>query len=205
MAAPLLPVPLSSLMARRVTRTICLKAAENIVLAAGFADQLGLPLNRFVTVLWEGGQSIGTIQTRQGLFIERMSKWLRYRNVSPAYLWVIENGPAKGLHSHILIHVPSKHLKAFKRKAPTWVDGPIDKSTVDIRRTRYGHGLNRWNGLKGRLRYILKGGDKAVSSLMRINLKHQGTVVGKRSGTSQNIGVKARQLKERWAANEISF
>ena len=192
-------------MARRVTRTIGLKAAENIVMAAGFADQLGLPLNRFVTVRWEGRQSIGTIQTRQGLLIERMSKWLRYRNVPPAYLWVIENGLARGLHSHILIHVPSEHLKAFKRKAPTWIDGTIDKSTVDVRRTRYGHGLDRLNGLKGRLRYILKGGDEQVSRLISVDLKHQGTVAGKRSGTSQNIGVKARQLKERWATNEISF
>ena len=31
----------------------------------------------------------------------------------------------------------------------TWVDGEIDKSTVDIRRTRYGHGLYRWIGYQG--------------------------------------------------------
>jgi len=190
-------------MARRATATISLKAAENLIMAAGVADQMDLPLNRFVTVDWESAECVGRMQDIQGLFLERMSKWLKYRNVIPAYLWVIEDGRVKGLHSHILVYVPSEHLSDFKRKVPAWVDGDIDKSTINIQLTPYGDSPSRLNGIKGRLRYILKGGDEEVSSLMGVNLKHQGTVIGKRCGTSQNIGVKARQSKERLAGGGI--
>ena len=184
-------------MARRATATISLKAAENLIMAAGVADQMDLPLNRFVTVDWESAECVGRMQDIQGLFLERMSKWLKYRNVIPAYLWVIEDGRVKGLHSHILVHVPSEDLSDFKRKVPAWVDGDIDKSTINIQRTPYRDSPSRLNGIKGRLRYILKGGDADVSVLLNVNQKHQGTVIGKRCGTSQNIGVKARQSKER--------
>jgi len=175
-------------MPRRTTTDIPLRAAENVIMAAGFADQIGLPLNRFVTVAWEWAQCVGRIQDHQARFLERMSKWLKYRGVVPAFVWVIENGPTKGLHSHIAVHVPSEHLAGFKRKARTWVDGDVDKNTINIQRTRYGNGESRLNGIKGRLRYLLKGGDGDVAALLRIDQKHQGAVTGKRCGTSQNLG-----------------
>lgn len=166
-------------------------------MAARFAYHLALPLNRFVTVDWESAECVGRMQDIQGRFLERMGKWLRYRNVIPAYLWVIEDGRVKGLHSHILVHVPSEHLSDFKRKVPAWVDDDIDQSTVDVRRTRYGDGPSRLSGIKGRLRYILKGSDADVSVLLNVNLKHQGTVVGKRCGTSQCLGAKSRQMQRK--------
>ena len=164
-------------------------------MAAGFADHLALPLNRFVTVDWESAECVGRMQDIQGRFLERMGKWLRYRNVTRAYLWVIENERVKGLHSHILVHVPSEYLSDFNRNVPAWVDGDIDQSTVDVRRTRYWEGPSRLSGIKGRLRYILKGGDADVSVLHNVNQMHQGTVVGKRCGTSQSLGAKSRQLQ----------
>jgi len=56
------------------------------------------------------------------------------------------------------------------------------------------HAIN----LEVALGYVLKGADpKAASQFGLERLEHGGRVIGKRCGTSQNIGAKARKAKDR--------
>lgn len=179
---------------------IKLALAENIIQAAGYADQVGLPLNRHLTISWEHAQCIGRVQDVQGKFLERFSKWIRYHGGNPAYVWSIENGPALGYHSHIFCHVPTDLFRSFKRMVPGWIDGEPNQSgptkTFKVTTIKYGVGVRRLNRLKGVTRYILKAANDETAELFGIIQKPQsaGVVFGKRLGTSQNIGRAARVL-----------
>lgn len=181
-----------------MVRDIKLAAAENAIQAVGYASLIGLTLNRHVTVSWEHAQCVGRTQDIQGKFLERYSKWIRYHGDSGAYVWSIENGAALGYHSHIFLHVPPQYFRPFMAKLPDWIDGDVDQSggtrTYRVTTIKYGTGMNRLNPLKGVTRYILKAANDETSEMFCIIQRPDkaGVVVGKRIGTSQNIGRKAR-------------
>jgi hypothetical protein len=182
----------------KANRQITLSAAENAIQAVGYADLIGLPLNRHLTVSWEHAQCVGRVQDVQGRFLERFCKWVRYHGVVGAYVWSIENGAVLGYHSHIFLHVPSCLLKPFMGKLPDWIDGDVDQSggtkTYKVTTIKYGCGVMRFNRLKGITRYILKAANDDAAQLLGIIQQPDkaGVVIGKRTGTSENIGRKAR-------------
>jgi hypothetical protein len=182
----------------KITENIKVAPAENVIQAAGFADQIGLFLNRHLTVSWEHAQCIGRVQDIQGKFLERYSKWIRYHGAVAAYVWSIENGRTLGYHSHIFCHVPPNLFMGFKSMVPRWIDGEVDQSgplkTSKITTIKYGVGVCRLNRLKGVTRYILKAANDDTAELFGIIQRPDkaGVVMGKRLGTSQNIGRKAR-------------
>ena len=186
----------------KANHQIKLASAENVIQAAGYADQVGLPLNRHLTISWEHAKCIGRVQDVQAKFLERFSKWIRYHGCTPAYAWSIENGPVLGYHSHIFCYVPSILLADFKKMVPRWIDGEPDQSgatkTFKVTTIKYGDGVRRLNKLKGVTRYILKAANDETAELFGINQKPQdtGIVFGKRVGTSQNIGRVARERRE---------
>lgn len=186
----------------KANHQIKLAWAENIIQATGYADQVGLPLNRHLTIGWEHAQCIGRVQDIQAKFLERFSKWIRYHGGIPAYVWSIENGPVLGYHSHIFCHVSSALLTDFKKMVPRWIDGEPDQSgatkTFKVTTIKYGAGVRRLNRLKGVTRYILKAANDETAELFGIIQEPQkaGVVFGKRLGTSQNIGRAARLLTE---------
>jgi hypothetical protein len=180
------------------TMQIHLNAAENIIQAIGFSNQIGLPLNRFLTISWEHAQAVGRVHDNQGRFLERYMKWIRYYRSTGAYVWSIEQGRVWGYHSHVLIHVPLKLIGSFKKSVPNWINGDVDQSghakTFDIQKINAGYGIAQLNPLKGITRYLLKAANDEVSEILSIRREPQkaGIVVGKRVGTSQNIGRAAR-------------
>ncbi len=182
----------------KAARFINLPSAENAIQAVGYADQIGFPLNRHLTVSWEHAQCLGRVQDLQGGLLERYSKWIRYHNSGAAYVWSIENGAVLGYHSHIFVHVPRLLLKGFRKRLPQWIGGNVDQSgptkTYAITTIKYGGGIRRWNRLKGVTRYILKAANDETAEMFNIIPRPDkaGVVVGKRIGTSQNIGRKAR-------------
>ena len=179
--------------------SIKLGSAENVIQAAGYADQIGLPLNRHLTITWELAQCVGRVQDIQTRFLARYAKWICYHGSKPTYVWAIENGPVWGYHSHILIHVPSHLYKNFRKMVPRWIDGEPDQSghtkTYLPTQVRYGFGISRWNRLKGVVCYILKGVESEAANLLGIDPRPDkaGIVFGKRCGTSENIGRAARK------------
>lgn len=184
---------------RKISISISLNSADNAIQAVGYADQIGRPLNRFVTIDWQLAQCLGRFQDVQGKFFERFSKWARYRNFGVAYVWALENSRDIGIHSHILIHVPSHHLIDFKRIVPKWIDGDVDQSgatkTFKIQTVKYHSGADRLNPVKKATKYLLKGiSDQARQILTPIEDRGpQGVIVGRRCGTSESIGRTARK------------
>lgn len=176
------------------SRHIPLYAAQNFCAAVGYANQTDKRLNRHLTISWEMAQTVGRIQDVQVAFLARMSKWLQYRHVTPVYAWVLELGGYRGLHGHYLIHVPSEHLRAFKRMVPRWIarNGDVDRDTWKLTHVRYGAGTNELNAVKGITRYMLKGLEADAAELLGIQPVPQGVIHGKRIGTSQSIGAAAR-------------
>ncbi len=181
----------------RLSQEISAAQVENLVQAAGFAALIGLPLNRHLTILWKQANCIGRVQDIQGRFIERLRKWLEYRGVVPAFVWVVERGRENGLHSHIVVHVPAAHREAFRQMLPRWIDGDVDAKTVKLTSVRYRVGDGYLSAVKGLLRYLLKGAARRSTNQLGITHRPQGLVMGKRAGTSQNLGPLARGLRSR--------
>jgi hypothetical protein len=49
--------------------------------------------------------------------VEAARRWLKRRGVEAAFIWVLEVGPVKGLHAHILLHCPDEHYSDFSKLA----------------------------------------------------------------------------------------
>jgi len=168
-----------------------------------FADQIGCTLTGWLTITWGLTDTEGRIQQRQVNFSELYAKWAKYNRFIPAYVWSIENGPNNGLHSHILIHVPSKLRLTFMKMIKSWLGQragiSCDEKPAKFKKQHYGEGLKRWNAVKGTVRYMLKaiGGHWGKLLKIRPDPEGAGEVTGKRIGTSRNLGEAARLQHKR--------
>lgn len=186
----------------RASRTSdCLTARQVELLLEGavFAWRIGLPLNRHLTVHWEqGGVPDCEGASATGAFLKSLGDSIRKAGGDFAAIWARENGDGKGSHSHILAHVPAGHLGMVKRLQRRWVS----KATGQPYRARAlrgraiagaREGVDRYHAnLEVVVRYVLKGANvEAARCHMLTKLEPGGTVIGKRCGTTQNIGRKA--------------
>jgi hypothetical protein len=170
----------------RESRFIDLGQAQNLSIASRFADEIGLPLNQFLTIRWPAGST--PRHERKWLF-ELLRKWMHRAGVTFTHVWVVEIGRLSDdncEHMHMALHVP---------------DGLVG-DTDEFVRSRLGTDDQRALKVKpvtdraGLIRYFLKGVDPAGYKQFGIPVKEQGgqgTVVGIRCGTSRNIGRAARE------------
>lgn len=166
---------------------------EELHAAEKYTEKIGLPLNRFITITWlltEHGKLCAE-KFQHGM--KNMYQWFRYKGVETAWLYVHEN-PKSPLdddkpNTHIMLHLPRKiNRSQFAAMLEKWF-GALDGGIKSEPRTRSGY-----QGQDTRLQYMTKGADFLTC---RRHGGHrskggQGTVPFKRSGTSQNIGLKAR-------------
>ena len=108
--------------ADRTSEELTATQYSSILDAAAHADILGSRLNLLCTVNWQklpdGGPSI---QHWQGRWLELVSKWLKRRGLTKACVWTVERGEiASGLHLHVMINLPGRHLDAFCAMMPDW-------------------------------------------------------------------------------------
>ena len=178
-----------------------LKAAER------HAVKIGLPFNRMISIHWEGaGVPLASMAKATGRFTDLMAKALARHGSSTAWLWTHENGEGKGGHCHMLAHVPAdlvSRLTALQRGRLRRITGQPYRARVIYSKPIGGrlglettnpelHGVN----LEVALAYVLKGASPEAASQFGLGrLEPGGRVIGKRCGTSQNIGVKARKGK----------
>ena len=117
-----------------------------------------------------------------------------------------ENGHRKGGHCHILVHVLAALVATVTRLQKRWlraITGNPYRARV-VKSVPIGgrlgleasnpahHAVNR----DAALSYVLKGADgHAAASFGLRRLEHGGRIIGKRCGTSQNIGAKARKSR----------
>lgn len=85
--------------------------------AVAFANCMGLVLNTWTTIVWASVGITGDFAVAQAdrRFRELLRKRLVKRGLPVAWLWVLERSAKRGLHVHLLAHVPEAHRDWVKR------------------------------------------------------------------------------------------
>ena len=138
--------------ADRVSDSLSLAQAKNIIEAAQFAAAIGLPFNRHVTIHWErAGIPDSKAASATGRFLKLAGDWIAKRHpqlennqqksngaARIAWVWVRETGDTKGNHVHILLHVPTDMNTGEKRGQR------LADNTPGKQRKGLGHMPMRW-------------------------------------------------------------
>lgn len=186
------------------------KAAQTLYYARQQAEHIGLDLNTLVTINFSG-TSIPpekAVEAFGRLRMNHFNKWCRRpakgqgSPVEPTYRYYFENARdgiafeeiADGLSHNVHVHweacIPAKRLRKFRSLVVEWLDyiaGDIcAENSVDVRPIRDGRGLRA---------YSLKGANKRTADHFGAGYKQadQGFIIGRRTGTSVNIGPTARR------------
>lgn len=150
------------------------------------AWEAGNPLNRFITIHLKGTPAHDAPQAFTNALMMHTRKWLKRRGLSHAYVWVLENGPEKGVHLHLLQHVPAGHQVAYKRALGRWLPFAVSRPRIVIKPIGYpSHGgFHERSQLAGVLRYMCKGIAAPALGIIPVG---QGKVTGRRCGMSKNV------------------
>jgi hypothetical protein len=167
-----------------------------------------MPLNRHLTIHWEAaGIPDCQAATATATFLTLARDWLRKRGGRFAWIFVRENGDGKGSHVHILLHCPSELARACSAMQRRWlrrVTGKPYRARI-IRTARIGGTLTAAQtapavyakNLAAVVGYLLKGASpEAARALGLMRVESGGSIIGKRAGTSQNIGRSARGYRK---------
>lgn len=191
------------LTASRSSLALAYLACRNIIDAALYAEAVGSPLNRWITINWDRGKVERPLWAT-GRFLKLATDWLRSKGVSAGYVWVRESGAHKGNHVHIIMRVPDALATAFSSHQSGWLKacgarrskGVVDTSPVG---RSYDEPVASYApNLDNILSYMIKGADDEAHHRLRLDAARWepgGFVVGKRSGFSQNVGPAARFRK----------
>jgi len=188
----------------RVSHSLSENQVAKLTAAARHAFVIGLPFTRMISIHWQAmGVPLSDMAKATGRFIDLMTKTLARHGSATAWIWVHENGPAIGGHCHVLAHVPAALVKRLSKLQRRWlkrIAGRPYRSRV-IRSRPIGGWLGIENSnpnlhalnLHEALAYVLKQATAAAAIRFRMErLQPGGRVIGKRCGTSQNIGASAR-------------
>jgi len=173
---------------------ITVPQATNIMEAVQFARSVRLPLVAHLTIYWavtEAGDDSGGrrfARVREGL-----DKWLKRRGIEFAGAWARECPSGDAEHGHLLFHLPMAYRRGLK----------LDQLKAAVYRLVDRHGGGVWGDGAIKLviwpnpdgKYLIKGGCPEVWKRFRLRTEHrrlQGTIHGKRCGTTENIGACAR-------------
>jgi hypothetical protein len=185
----------------------CLTAAQitNLRAAERFGGKIGRPLTRMITIHWEAaGVPLAGMAKATGRFTGLLAKTFARHDCETAWLWVHENGHGKGGHCHLLVHVPATLVPRLTGLQRGW----LRLITGRPYRARVIHSdpVGGWLGLEAgnpdlhavnletAFRYVLKGASAEAASRFALErLEPGGRIIGKRCGTSQNIGARARK------------
>ncbi len=180
----------------------------NLTAAVRHAHEVGLPLTRMVSIHWEAaGVPLEGMAKATGHFVDLMSKAMARHGISTAWVWVHENCGPKGGHCHLLAHVPADFISRLTALQRGWlrrITGKPYRARVIHSKPIGGRlGLEQGNptlhalNLDAALGYVLKGANAEAASQFELKrLEPSGRIIGKRCGTSQNIGAKARNAKD---------
>lgn len=194
--------------ADRESQALTAAQIGNLKAAKPHAGAIGLPFTRMITIHWEAtGVPLEGMAKATGRFTDLMAKALARHGSKTTWLWAHENCGPKGGHCHLLAHVPADLVPILTALQRGW----LRRITGQPYRARVIHskpiggrlGLEAGNpdlhaiNLEAALAYVMKGASpEAASQFALERLEPGGRVIGKRCGTSQNIGAKARKAKD---------
>lgn len=196
-----------------VTLQVSRKQAELIIGSALCAYRRGTPLNRHITINWSQAGIVDSCAARHtGAFLKKVADRIKYWGGEFAATWVRENGiranrMRSGTHVHILAHIPIHHERRYFRlqgrllknlnasgayTAKTVKTRPIKSRTLSDGPTIKSYAKNLCDVVS----YQLKSVPPLDVAELGLTKKHRdgGRIVGKRCGTTQNIGRAAQAL-----------
>jgi hypothetical protein len=191
--------------ADRVSLSLTTSQVANLKAAVEHAARIRLPLNRMMTVHWEAaGVPLKAMARATGQLTDLLTKAFTRHGSRTAWVWVHESGDGKGGHCHLLAHVPPSLAPLVARRQRSWlkrITGRPYRPRVILSNPIGGLlGLETGNpdlhsaNLTAALGYLTKGIDPEAADRSNVlKLEPGGRVIGKRCGTSQNIGPKARK------------
>ena len=180
----------------------------NLEAAERHARAIGLPYTRMITIHWQAaGVALADMVKATGRFLDMLAKTLARHKSKTSWLWILENGERKGGHCHLLVHVPAALVSIITRLQKGWLyritDNPYRARVIHSKPIGGRLGLETGNpelhasNLVVALGYVLKGANaEAAAKFGLARLEAGGRIIGKRCGTSQNIGAKARKAKD---------
>jgi len=186
-----------------------------VINGARLAAILGLPLNRFITINWAAMGVTDPVKAT-GRFLKLIKDALRSKGCASAHVWVSECGPVQGVHTHIVIHMPPELGRWWQARQAQWLKqcgavpvrgGVVSRAVGGSYHCSQGDEQSRAHymiNLFEVIDYILKGVCRRAR--MTLNVRHKaygGTVTGKRTATSQNIGKAAWQRFARTPGNTV--
>lgn len=189
----------------RTSQALSADQVGNLLAAAAHATHIGRPFTRMITIHWQAaGIPLDAMSKATGRFIDLLTKALSRHGSETAWLWVHENGDGKGGHCHMLVYVPARLVPVVVRLQKRWLrsitGSPYRAKIIRSRPVGGRVGLETNNpdvhtvNLEVALGYFLKGECEAAAAKHGLTrLEPGGLVIGKRCGTSQNIGAKARK------------
>ena len=194
--------------ADRTSDALTTAQIANLTAAERHSRAIGLPFTRMITIHWQAaGVALADMVKATGHFLDLLTKALARHKSKTAWLWTLENGDRKGGHCHLLVHVPAALVSLLTRLQKGWlrrITGKAYRARV-IRSEPIGGRLGLETGnpelhavnLADAFGYILKGANsEAAAKFGFTRLESGGRIIGKRCGTSQNIGAKARKVKD---------
>ena len=194
--------------ADRTSDALTVAQIANLTAAERHSRAIGLPFTRMITIHWQAaGVALADMVKATGRFIDLLTKALARHDSKTAWLWTLENGDRKGGHCHLLVHVPAALVSLLTRLQKGWlrrITGKAYRARV-IRSEPIGGRLGLETGnpelhavnLADAFGYILKGANsEAAAKFGFTRLEAGGHIIGKRCGTSQNIGASARKAKD---------
>lgn len=195
--------------ADRDSYALTVAQVANLIAAERHAQAIGLPFTRMVTIHWQAaGVPLAGMAKATGRFLDLMSKALARHGSPTAWIWTHENaatkGQDKGGHCHVLAHVPAHLVTVVANLQRGWlrrITGQPYRARVILSKPIGGRlGLETGNpqlhaiNLEVAFGYLLKGASQEAAAQFGLErLEPGGRVIGKRCGTSQNIGAKARK------------
>lgn len=201
--------------AARQSEAISNEQIASLWAAERHSRKIGLPFTRMVTIHWEAaGVPLKGMAKATGHFIDLMTKAMARHCYKTAWIWVHEGGDRKGGHCHLLAHVPAEFAPRMAKLQRGWLrritgkpykrgvirSEPIGGRLGDEVTNPEHHALN----LAEAFGYVIKGASAEAGERFELErLEAGGLVIGKRCGTSQNIGRAARERagsREKWCS-----
>ncbi|MBG1233968.1 hypothetical protein [Aestuariivirga litoralis] len=185
--------------AKRLSHAIKQPSIARAFNGTNFASAKGLPLNLLVTFnFWQADCPLEDVaakfawirDARFTPFMRRPLKRHALEGTPPTYIWCLENPTGLQVHGHWLIHAPSNRRELLIERLPLWfkeiVTGPLREDALHFQDVTNPVGMTK---------YMMKGADELWAKTYGIRAEDQGPIIGKRAGTSLNIG---RTERARW-------